>query len=86
LPGCENTEADTESRQFNDRTEWMLDPDIYKQITIKFGEPVIDLFASRLNTQCKAYASWRPDPEALFVDAISVNWGKFIELNKAWVG
>ena len=28
LPGCENTEADIESRQFNDRTEWKLDSGI----------------------------------------------------------
>lgn len=74
LPGCENTEADTESRQFNDRTEWMLDPQVYQMITKKFGNPDIDIFASRLNKQCPRYASWRPDPEALFVDAFSVNW------------
>ena len=28
LSGCENTEADRESRHFNDRTEWTLEPDI----------------------------------------------------------
>jgi len=44
---------------------------------MRFGRPQIDLFASRLNTQCLRYASWRPDPEALYVDAFSVNWNKF---------
>lgn len=77
LPGCKNTEADKESRQFNDRTEWMLDPIVYRSIAMKFGKPQIDLFASRLNKQCPRYASWRPDPEALFVDAFSANWKKF---------
>ena len=31
LTGCENTEADTESRHFNGRTEWMLHPDLELQ-------------------------------------------------------
>ena len=43
LPGCKNVEADAESRVFNDRTEWMLDPQIFKRITNKFGSPEIDL-------------------------------------------
>ena len=73
LPGCENTEADRESRHFNDRTEWKLEPTIYNSITEKFGQPSIDLFASRLNKQCSGYVSWRPDPDALFVDAFSAN-------------
>ena len=62
LPGCKNVEADAESRVFNDRTEWMLDPQIFKRITNKFGSPEIDLFASRLNKQYAKYSSWRPHP------------------------
>jgi hypothetical protein len=73
LPGCENIEADAESRHFNDRTEWMLDTEVFQGIARKFGNPDIDLFASRLNKQCPRYASWRPDPEAEFVDAFSLN-------------
>ncbi|XP_068703949.1 uncharacterized protein [Montipora foliosa] len=74
LPGCENTEADRESRYFNDRTEWQLASDVYYSITKQFGQPSIDLIASRLNKQCPVYASWRPDPDAMFVDAFSANW------------
>jgi len=77
LPGCENTEADRESRHFNDRTEWQLASDVYYSITGQFGQPSIDLFASRLNKQCPVYASWRPDPDAMFVDAFSANWNNF---------
>ena len=76
LPGCENTQADLESRQFNDRTERILDPSTYKIITLTLGTPTIDLFASRLNKQCLSYVSWRPDPEAFFIDAFSVDWSK----------
>ena len=69
LPGYENVEADVESRIFNDRTEWMLDPQVFKGITPKLVNPEIDLFASLLNKKCAKYATWRPDPEALLVDA-----------------
>ena len=30
LPGRQNVEADLESRQFDDRTEWMLDSNTYQ--------------------------------------------------------
>ncbi|XP_068690266.1 uncharacterized protein [Montipora foliosa] len=73
LPGCESTEADQESRHFNNRTEWQLASDVYYSITKQFGQPSIDFFASRLNKQCPVYASWRPDPDAMFVDAFSEN-------------
>lgn len=32
LPGKLNTEADLMSRNFNDRTEWMLNEEIFKEI------------------------------------------------------
>ena len=60
-----------------DRTEWQLEPDVYYSITKRFGEPSIDLFASRLNKLCPVYASWRPGPDAMFVDAFSANWNIF---------
>ena len=34
----------------------------------------MDLFASRHNTQCKLYVSYRPDPGCMAVDAFSLNW------------
>ena len=36
--------------------------------------PDVDLFASRHNTQCKLYASYRPDPGRMAVVAFSLNW------------
>ena len=44
-----NIEADGASGVFNDRMEWMLDPDIFQQITNMFGSHDIDRFAARLN-------------------------------------
>ena len=77
LPGCQNNEADFMSRHFNDRTEWMLDKNSFEKIVAKYGTPVIDLFASRLNAQLPRYISWLPDPNAESVDAFTLDWGKF---------
>ena len=77
IPGSKNIEADAESRIFSDETEWQLCPAVFDTICKKFGVPDIDLFASRLNHQCPDYVAWRPDPEALAIDAFSVSWGEY---------
>ena len=55
LSACKNVEADAESRVFNDRTEWMLDPQIFKRITNKFGSPEIDLLLQSPSLLCASY-------------------------------
>ena len=52
IPGINNTTADEASRNFIDKTEWMLHKTIFIKLTEVFGLPDIDLFASRLNCQC----------------------------------
>ena len=55
--------------------DWRLDPALFRRI--QRAAPwtlVLDLFASRLNTQLPAFYAWRPDPEALALDAFSQNW------------
>ena len=74
IPGRENTVADKHSRNFNDSSEWKLNPDALQLCTKVWGQPDIDLFASRINYQLKPYVSWLPDPEAVAVDAFSVCW------------
>jgi len=77
LPGVLNVVADRESRRFHTDTEWMLDKDIlHKALRFLGADPVIDLFASRSNYQLKPYISWRPDPEAVHIDAFSYCWSK----------
>ena len=75
LPGSLNTVADTESRCKNNNLEWMINPDILqhalKQLSFK---PEIDLFASRINKQFPVYASYRPDPNAMAIDAFTIQW------------
>ena len=77
LPGSENIQADKASRVFDENTEWQLSPEMFKSISDKFGPFDIDLFASRLNAQCAKYCSWKPDPNASFVDSFNIFWGSF---------
>ena len=77
LPGSHNVLADKASRIFSNNTEWSLASDVFSRIVQFHGPFSIDLFASRLNTKLSVYSSWKPDPEALFVDAFSWLWSKF---------
>ena len=74
LPGSKNVLADKASRVFDVNTEWELDSSVYHDIIKVFGKPDIDLFASRLNAKHNNYVSWKPDPNASFVDAFSASW------------
>lgn len=59
IPGIQNTDADRESRKFNERTEWQLNPDIFSKIRDLRVTPEIDLFATRVNRQLDRFASWK---------------------------
>ena len=74
IPGVQNKTADRLSRKFNDRTEWKLNPNVFKLLTDKWGKPDIDLFASRHNYQFKPFVSWHADPDAYATDAMCLSW------------
>ena len=67
--------ADALSRDYNRNVEWSLDPDVFVSLCHVFGHPDIDLFASRLNNKLPLYYSWKPDPGASGVNALSISWG-----------
>lgn len=75
IKSCLNRDADDQSRNID--IEWELGSYYYKRIISKFGEPEIDLFASRINNKCKRYISWKRDPYAYDIDAFTVDWNKF---------
>ena len=77
LPGTQNVDADWVTRHFNERTEWTLDKTIFTRIVRKFYTPHVNLFASRLTNQLPRYASRHPDPEAMSVDAMTLQWNKW---------
>ena len=74
LPGILNVIADAESRTMTDRTDWKLNPAIFRRIDSLMGPLEVDLFASRLTAQFPAYFSWRPDPFAQATDALVQDW------------
>ena len=74
LEGSLNCIADYCSRNFNDQTEWQLNPSVFQKRSKFFGKPCIDLFASRLNAQLSRFVSWLPDPDAEAIDAFTLVW------------
>lgn len=70
--------ADKGSRITNPDTEWELANFAFRELIQKFGNPTIDLFASRTNRKCDRYCSWDRDPEALSINSLTINWkGEF---------
>ena len=77
IPGKLNTRADLESRENRSTHEWKLDPvELHNALHDLGVTPDIDLFASRINNQFATYVSYRPDPGAFAIDALSMSWTK----------
>lgn len=76
IAGITNVLADSESRLFVDKSEWKLSSEAFHLCTQRWGLPDIDLFATRINNQLPRFASWRPDPEAIAIDAFTLIWEK----------
>jgi hypothetical protein len=74
LPGKQNVLADEQSRVFLDASNWKLDQQFFQGVMTHWGPWTIDLFADRLNAQLPRFASWKPDPEAVQVDAFLMDW------------
>jgi len=69
--------ADAESRSLAFETEYELSSAAFARISRTFGAPEFDLFASRLNSKCPRFCSWKPDPDAECVDAFTISWSGF---------
>ena len=69
-----NVIAAQASRVFDDSTEWKLNLDVFNRIVNILGTPTIDMFASRLNYQLTPYVSLLPDPQAIAIDAFTLDW------------
>ena len=79
VPGSLNVIADGLSRRNQiQHIEWSLSPQIFKQITLLWERPQIDLFATNLNTKLPTYVSPIPDPQAWVVDALNISWKNII--------
>jgi hypothetical protein len=76
IPGVDNVEADRESRNFSENKEWVLKPEIFVRICDQTFMPEVDLFASRIARQLDNYVAWTFDPDAIAIDAFSIDWRK----------
>lgn len=76
VPGEDNIVADRESRRTLQLSDMQLNPAIFKQAEAMWGPHSIDLFATTENTHLPRFASWRPSPEATWVDAMNHSWVK----------
>lgn len=47
---------------------------MFNQIQNVWITPEIDLLATRVNTQLAVFASWKPDTEATYIDAFTIDW------------
>lgn len=52
----------------------MLNKSVFQRIVECWPFPQMDMFASRLNRQLEQFVSWKPHPDALYINAFSVDW------------
>ena len=69
-----NVEADRESRQTRDSSEWKLHPTIFMKLCQIRGTQEVDLFTSRVSHQLPLYISWRIDSFSQDRDAFQISW------------
>ena len=62
------------SRLFYDNKKWSLNERVAKSLFNQLGKPEIDLFASRLNSKCDKYGSYKTNAGAYHVNAFSLCW------------
>ena len=73
----DNFEADVESRKAKANIEIALSHNAFEKIRRSFGNPDIDLFATRSNAKCSKYVSWKKDPESIAIDAFTISWSGY---------
>ena len=69
--------ADRASREFTDNTDWFLEASAFNKLVDKWGQPAVDMFASRLNYKVRNYVAWKPDPSASAIDAFTIGWANY---------
>lgn len=52
-------------------------PSVFDELRANWGEPDIDMFASRLNYKVYQYVAWKPDPGAIAIDAFTLDWSRY---------
>ena len=76
VPSKLNIIADRESREKADFSEWKLHLKVFQGLVQLTGNPIADLFASRINHQLPQYIAWRPDPLSQGTDEMLQDWSQ----------
>jgi hypothetical protein len=84
IPGPDNVPADALSRgrilhMVNlrpDQREWSLPREVVQSLFLRMGEPVVDLFATRVNAKLHQFCSIYPDQGEMARDSLSIPWGR----------
>ena len=74
LPSKLNIIAGRKSREKVDYSEWKLDSRVFQGLVQLMGNPIVDLFASRLNHELSQYIAGRQDPVSQDTDAMHQDW------------
>ena len=74
LPGVLNWTADFLSRHLTDRSDWILEEQVFTVLNRWWGPLDVDLFATRFSARLPRFYSWKPDPEAEATDAFVQQW------------
>ncbi|XP_077143343.1 uncharacterized protein LOC143806556 [Ranitomeya variabilis] len=74
IRGIDNLRADFLSRHTLHQGEWMLNREVFKLITAKWGVPQIDLFSTRANRQVRMFASLCREDNPDIFDALHITW------------
>ncbi|KAK9399508.1 hypothetical protein NXF25_012527 [Crotalus adamanteus] len=76
ISGEENRQADSLSRETIDHSEWRLEPNLFREISERFGQPQVALFASPANAQLPRYFTRFPSRGAEGTDTLRSRWPK----------
>ena len=77
ISGILNVLADQGSRQVPISTEWKLDYQTFLWLIELVGLMAVDLFATLENHQIPSYVSPCPDPNAVDINALSLQWNRW---------
>lgn len=54
-----------------------LEVSAFNKLVDKWGQPAVDMFASRLNYKVRNYVAWKPDPSVSAIDAFTIDWANY---------
>lgn len=77
VPGRENDWADALSRFRGTSVEWQLRPQVFESLSLRFGTPEVDLFASPDTAQLPLYLTYNQRTRAGGPDAFTEDWNRW---------